>query len=46
MARFWLVVIVLLLLVLAGGAIYLMVADIPAPTQNVEKVLPGEMFPE
>lgn len=46
MARFWLFVIVLLLLALAGGAIYLMVADIPAPTQSVEKELPGEMFPE
>lgn len=46
MARFWLFLVVLLLIGLVAGGVFLMVWDIPAPSQPVEKVLPGDMFPE
>lgn len=35
----------LIVLVFAGGAVFLATWDIPAPTQQVEKVLPDERFP-
>lgn len=35
----------LILLVLAGGAAFLVTWDIPAPTAPVEKVIPNDRFP-
>jgi hypothetical protein len=35
---------VLLLLVLIGGAVFLLTWDIPAPTARVEKTIPNERF--
>lgn len=35
----------LILVILVGGAVFLATWDIPAPTQQVEKVLPDERFP-
>jgi hypothetical protein len=35
----------LILVLLVGGAVFLATWDIPAPTQQVEKVLPDERFP-
>lgn len=35
----------LIVLILAGGAVFLATWDIPAPTQQVEKVLPDNRFP-
>jgi hypothetical protein len=46
MGRLWLVIFVLLLLVIGGGAVFLLFWDIPAPSQKVEKVLPDDAFPE
>ena len=37
---FWLLLIVLVVVI--GGAIYLGTADVPAPVTRVEKVLPNE----
>lgn len=36
----------LILLLMAGGAVYLMTADIKAPSEHVEKTLPNDMFPK
>ena len=33
-----------LLLVIAGGGAYLAFSDLPAPTGNVEKVIPDDRF--
>ncbi len=46
MGKFWLVVFALLFLVVAGGFVFLMAWDIPAPSQTVEKTLPDDMFPQ
>lgn len=43
--RFMLFLFVLLLLILAGGAVFLLTWDIPAPTAQVEKVIPNDRFP-
>ena len=43
--RFMLFLFVLLLLILAGGAVFLLTWDIPAPTALVEKVIPNDRFP-
>ena len=45
MAKLWLSLIILILLAIVGAGIYLMTADIPAPTQRVEKTLPDDTFP-
>lgn len=46
MARFWIFLIMVILVIMAGGATYLMTADIKAPTGHVEKTLPNDMFPK
>lgn len=43
--RFTLFVFFLLILILAGGAVFLLTWDIPAPTASVEKVIPNDRFP-
>ena len=43
--RFSLVIFVLLLLFVGGGAVFLMTYDIPAPSQQMEKVIPNDRFP-
>jgi hypothetical protein len=45
MAKLWLILILLILLSVVGAGIYLMTADIPAPSERVEKTLPNDMFP-
>jgi hypothetical protein len=45
MAKFVMVVVALVLLVLVGGGVYLAFWDIPAPKTPVEKVLPNDRFP-
>ncbi|AWB06370.1 hypothetical protein A6A40_14770 [Azospirillum humicireducens] len=45
MSRFLSILIVLLLLVIAGGMVFLASWDLPAPSKTVEKVLPDERFP-
>jgi len=35
----------LIVVVLAGGAVFLATWDIPAPNQQVEKVIPDDRFP-
>jgi hypothetical protein len=37
--------IIILLLAIAGGAILLATWDIPPPLENVENVLPNDQFP-
>ncbi|QCG98992.1 hypothetical protein E6C67_28110 [Azospirillum sp. TSA2s] len=45
MSRFLSILFVLLLLVIAGGVVFLASWDLPAPSKTVEKVLPDERFP-
>lgn len=44
MARLSFVVLLFLLGGLAAGGVFLMTWDIPAPTHQVEKVIPNERF--
>ena len=37
-------VLILLAVILVGGAIYIAIWDVPAPVRTVEKVLPDEML--
>lgn len=37
---------VVVLLAIAGGAIFLAMWDIPAPSQRIEQVLPNDRFPK
>ena len=46
MAKIWLFLIILIVIGLVGADIYLMTADIPAPSERVEKTLPDDMFPQ
>lgn len=45
MKKFTLIVVMLAVLLVAGGAIFLVTWKIPAPSARVEKVLPDERFP-
>lgn len=36
----------LIMVAIAGGAVYLMTVDIEAPKQEVEKTLPDDRFPQ
>jgi len=45
MGKFGLVLVTLLLIVIAVGAVVLLTVEIPAPSSPVEKVLPDERFP-
>lgn len=40
-----LLAVAVVLLVLGGGTVYLSVVDIPAPTKQVEMVLPDDRLP-
>jgi hypothetical protein len=46
MAKLWLFLILLIILGVIGTGIYLMTADIPAPSERVEKTLSDDMFPQ
>ncbi len=45
MRRLPVILAIVLLLVIAGAAVFLMTWDIPPPTAPVEKVIPNERFP-
>jgi hypothetical protein len=45
MSRFALFAVLLVVVVLAGGAIFFATWDIPPPSAKVEKVLPNDRFP-
>lgn len=45
MAKIWLILIIAIVVTIIGAGIYLMTADIPAPTQTIEKTLPDDAFP-
>lgn len=38
--------ILLVLVLVAGGAVFLMTWDIPAPTREIEKPLPNDKLPQ
>lgn len=40
--RVLLLVLVALLVIVVAGVVYLMVADVPAPTHHVERVIPND----
>jgi len=46
MAKFWLILIVAILLAIGVGAIYLLNIDLEPPRENTEKTLPDDMFPK
>ena len=46
MGKFWLVLILLILLAIGGGVVYLMTVDIAPPVEQVEKTLPDDSFPK
>ena len=46
MRNILLILLAALVLVFVGGGIYLLMADIPAPTQRVEKTIDDTRFPE
>jgi hypothetical protein len=46
MAKIWLFLILLIVLGIVGAGIYLITADIPAPSERVEKTLSDDMFPQ
>jgi len=46
MSKIWLFLILLILLGIVGAGIYLITADIPAPSERVEKTLSDDMFPQ
>ncbi|MGD8326152.1 MAG: hypothetical protein PVF65_04480 [Sphingomonadales bacterium] len=46
MKNFILIVIALVFLLIVGGALYLLAADIPAPTQRIEHTIDDSRFPD
>ncbi len=46
MGKFWLGLIVLILLAIGAAAVYLMTVDIDPPREQVEKTLPDDGFPK
>lgn len=46
MGRVLIILLALIILAAAAGAIYLLTWDIPAPSQEVERVLPDDRFPD
>jgi hypothetical protein len=46
MTKIWLFLILLIVLGIVGAGIYLITADIPAPSERVEKTLSDDMFPQ
>jgi hypothetical protein len=45
MSRLLSALIALVLVVVAGGAVFLATWDIPAPSKTVERVIPDDRFP-
>ena len=45
MSKFLLILFILILVALGGGAVFLATWDIPPPSEPVEKVIPDERFP-
>lgn len=45
MGKIVLIGIALLVVVIAGGVLYLMAWDVPVPTGHVERVIPDARFP-
>tara|TARA_B100001540_G_scaffold315805_1_gene343974 strand:- start:883 stop:1023 length:141 start_codon:yes stop_codon:yes gene_type:complete len=45
MSKFWLILFLLTLGGVLGGAVFLMNWDIPAPTQRVETIIDNDRFP-
>jgi small neutral amino acid transporter SnatA (MarC family) len=46
MAKFILIAAAVLMVAILGGAAFLMVWDIPAPSAHVERVIPDAKFPK
>jgi hypothetical protein len=46
MVKLTVLVVMLFVLVVVGGAVYLATYNFPAPSQQVEKVLPDARFPK
>ncbi len=46
MSRLSRVLAILILVAVAGGAVFLMTWDIPPPTARIEKVIPNDAFPQ
>lgn len=40
------IILVLVVVILVGGAVFLATWDIPAPSRQVEKTLPSDRFPK
>ena len=45
MSKLSLTILVLILALIVGGAVFLLTWEIPPPTSNVEKVIPNDRFP-
>lgn len=45
MPKSWIVVILLIAIIVIAGAVLLATWEIPAPSQQIEKVLPDDRFP-
>jgi hypothetical protein len=46
MGRFILIVLAILILAVVGGIAFLMIWDIPAPTGQIERVIPDAKLPK
>lgn len=46
MGKFWLMMIILILVGIGVGAVYLMTVDIDPPIEKVEKTLADDRFPQ
>ena len=46
MGKFWLMMIILILVGIGAGAVYLMTVDIDPPKEHVEKTLSDDRFPK
>jgi hypothetical protein len=46
MARFVLIALAVLVVIVIGGAGFLMIWDIPAPSERVERVIPDAKLPK
>lgn len=45
MRRFLLIILVLVVALVAGGAVFVATWDIPPPTKEIRKVVPNDRFP-
>ncbi len=45
MSKIYLIIFLMLLAIVVGGAAFLATWDIPPPTDRLEKVLPNDRFP-